>query len=163
MVVSLRPLAASDLPILFEQQRDPEANRRAAFGAADPDDRAAFDAHWKRILADPEVEVRTIETGGEVAGCISRWRDPELDAADVSFWLGSQFWGRGIATAALAAFLSMVPDERLYGRAASTNPGSVRVLERNGFRLVRVERDVPLHDGGTVDELILLWEREPSS
>ena len=51
--VILRDLAESDLPILFEQQNDPEANRMAAFMPRDPSDRDAFMTHWKRILANP--------------------------------------------------------------------------------------------------------------
>ena len=39
----------ADLPILFEQQFDEEANWMAAFTAEDPGDRDAHAAHWKRI------------------------------------------------------------------------------------------------------------------
>lgn len=168
-IVRLRPVEPGDLRELFAFQRDPEANRMAAFGAADPSDRAAFDARWARIRADPEVLVRTIEVrrgdgvggadggrdAGEVAGSILLWRDEGLDAPEVSYWLGRGYWGRGIATAALRAFLDIVTQRPLYGRAASTNPASRRVLERSGFRLVRVDAGVPATDGRLVDEAIL--------
>ena len=50
MPVALRPVEDADLDALFDQMRDPEAVRMAAFTAEDPDDRAAFDAHlaWRR-------------------------------------------------------------------------------------------------------------------
>ena len=123
----------------------------AAFGAADPSDREAFDAHWRRVLGNQSGIVRAIESDGELAGSILLWRDPDLDAPEVSYWLGRAFWGRGIATRAVEVFLDVVPARPLYGRAASTNPGSVRVLEKAGFRLVRVERGVTATSGEVVD------------
>jgi RimJ/RimL family protein N-acetyltransferase len=157
--VSLRPIEDADLPTLFEQQRDRQANADAAFGPADPDDRAALDAHWVRILADPSTVTRAIDVGGRLAGSILRWRDPALDAAEVSYWLGREFWGRGVASQALAQFVEALPDRRLYGRTASTNPASGRVLEKCGFRLVRVDRDVTATNGRQVDELIMRLDR----
>jgi len=47
--VVLRDVTEADLPILFDQQLDPEANRMAAFPARDRD---AFMAHWTKIMAD---------------------------------------------------------------------------------------------------------------
>jgi len=61
--VSLREVIPADLTLFFAQQLDPEANYRAAFTAADSTDRDAFAAHWKRILGNERVEVRTILLG----------------------------------------------------------------------------------------------------
>jgi RimJ/RimL family protein N-acetyltransferase len=156
--VTLRAVEDDDLPILFENQRDAEANAMAAFGALDPHDRAAFDEHWQRIRAMEDVVVRTIEADGEVAGSISRWRDPALDAPEISYWLGRSFWGRGVATQAVRQFLERLPDPRLYGRVANTNPAQ-RVLEKCGFVVARTDRDVPATDGRLVDEAVLVLER----
>jgi RimJ/RimL family protein N-acetyltransferase len=153
--VSLRPVEPDDLDRLFRYQLDPEANAMAAFTAADPFDRAAFDARWRRVLADPEATARTILADGAVAGSIMRWRDPALDGPEVSYWLGREWWGLGIATAALRAFLEHVPDRPLYGRTAATNPASRQVLERAGFRLLRIDRGVEATGGRLVDELVL--------
>jgi RimJ/RimL family protein N-acetyltransferase len=154
-VVRLRPVQPADLDRFFGHQVDPEANAMAAFTPADPFDRTAFDARWRRILGDPEVTVRTIVVEGTVAGSIMRWRDPALDGPEVSYWLGREWWGLGIATAALVAFLDEIADRPLYGRTASTNPASRHVLERAGFRLVRLDRGVEATDGRLVDELVL--------
>jgi len=51
--VALRPVDDSDLDALFEQMRDPESVRMAAFTAEDPDDRTAFHTHMARIRASP--------------------------------------------------------------------------------------------------------------
>lgn len=154
-----RPVAPADLDTLFEYQRDPEANRMAAFTAPDPNDRAAFDRHWNRILSSPDIDARVIEVGGRLAGSIVLWRDEALDGPEVSYWLGREFWGRGIATDALWRFLSSIETRPLYGRAASTNPASIRVLEKCGFRPWRVDRDVE-STHGRVDEHILRLEAE---
>ncbi|MGH2487665.1 MAG: GNAT family N-acetyltransferase, partial [Ktedonobacterales bacterium] len=58
--IILRDVIQSELPIFFEQQRDPESNHMAAFTSRDPHDRDAFMAHWARILADEANTNRTI-------------------------------------------------------------------------------------------------------
>jgi hypothetical protein len=73
----LRTVEPDDLDALFDHQRDPEANRMAAFPARD---RPAFEAHWRRILADDAAIVRTIVWNGEIAGNVLSWpsRDERL-------------------------------------------------------------------------------------
>ena len=66
-VVTLREVIDSDLPIFFEQQSDPQANRMAAFPARE---REPFMVHWARILADGSNVIRTILFEGRVAGNI---------------------------------------------------------------------------------------------
>ncbi len=63
--VLLREVTEADLPVFFEHQRQPEANRMAAFPARE---REAFMAHWARILADETIFKRTIVFRGQVAG-----------------------------------------------------------------------------------------------
>src|SRR4051794_29888127 len=94
--IQLRDVEDADLDVFFEQQRDPESNRMAAFTARDPDDRAAFDAKWSRIRGDDSTVVRTIEVDGEAAGNVMIWRDPSLDGPEVTYWIGREHWGRGI-------------------------------------------------------------------
>ena len=155
MVVLLRELEESDLDVLFEQQLDPEANHMAAFTAVNPADRHAFDAHWRRIRDDGDIVVRAIVADGEVAGSISRWRDPELPGPEVTYWLGRTYWGRGIATGALERFLELVPERPLFGRCAADNVGSRRVLEKNGFVVEREDRGFANARGTEIAELVL--------
>jgi len=60
--------AKGDLPIFFEQQLDPDANRMAALTAKDPADRDAFTAHSTKILGDDTITIKTILFEGRVAG-----------------------------------------------------------------------------------------------
>lgn len=93
-------------------------------------DREAFDAHWRKVLADERNVVRVIDVDGEVAGNIGSW---EQDGQRfVGYWLGRDFWGRGLATAALAELAAELP-RPLHAWVASSNVGSIRVLEKCGF------------------------------
>jgi hypothetical protein len=60
VTITIRNVETSDIPIFFEQQLDPEANRMAAFVSRDPHDRAAFDTHWKRIIDSTGIVNKTI-------------------------------------------------------------------------------------------------------
>jgi RimJ/RimL family protein N-acetyltransferase len=131
--ISLRDIAEADLPILFEQQLDPEANRMAAFTAKDPADRVAFDAHWQRIRQSPDVRIRTIVFNGEVAGSVLSYVDS--GHTEVSYWLGRDHWGKGIATHALKLFIAETGTRPLFARAAKDNVASLRVLDKCGFRI----------------------------
>lgn len=90
--VVLRNVQESDLPIFFEHQLDSSANYMTAFTAKDPADKAAFTAHWNKILADENITLKTILYDGEVAGHVlsfERFGQPE-----VSYWIGEAlFWG----------------------------------------------------------------------
>jgi RimJ/RimL family protein N-acetyltransferase len=128
--ISLRDVEPGDLPIFFEHQRDPEATRMARFPARDRD---AFDAHWERSLAEETAIMKTVVVDGAVAGNIVSWvRDGERF---VGYWIGREHWGRGIATAALSEFLRRVTTRPLVAAVAVDNVGSIRVLEKCGFRL----------------------------
>lgn len=124
----LREVTESDFAAFYEFQRDPEANVMAAFDARD---RAAHDAHWARIVADPEVTVLTVEDAGEVAGNVVAWT--EDGARLVGYWIGRAHWGQGLATRALAALIERETARPLLAHVARHNAGSIRVLEKCGF------------------------------
>lgn len=126
--IRLRDVTEGDLPIFFEQQRDPDANQMAAFPARD---REAFMAHWTRILADKAVPVKTILIDGHVAGNVVTWERHSRRL--VGYWIGRSYWGRGVATRALSEFLGLVKARPLYAHVAKHNIGSIRVLEKCGF------------------------------
>jgi len=128
MQILLREVAEGDLPILFEHQLDPAATAMAAFPSRY---REAFMAHWARILADDSVVARTILFDGRVTGNVVSWRDEGERL--IGYWIGREYWGKGIASAALADFLDVVEDRPLHARVAKHNAGSIRVLEKCGF------------------------------
>jgi RimJ/RimL family protein N-acetyltransferase len=102
-------------------------------------DRAAFDAHWARVLVDPTAVVRTILADGEVAGSVVSFL--RAGERQVGYWIARERWGEGIATAALAQLLEDLTERPLFARVAAHNHGSLRVLEKCGFRPVGDERE----------------------
>lgn len=134
----LREVEPRDVPVLYRQQADVAASRLAAVASRD---RGAHAAHLTKILADPDVMIRAVDVDGVVAGLVLRF--PREGVREVGYWLGREFWGRGLASQALAEFLTLDANRPLYGLVAEHNHASRRVLERNGFVLVGREEPDP--------------------
>ena len=151
MDVELRDVTVEDVEVFYEQQLDPEARRVAVFPLREHD---AFTTHWReKILANEDNLAWTIIAGGEVAGNILCW---EQDGKrEVGYWIGKEFWGRGIATEALSLLLREVTERPLYAHVARSNIGSIRVLEKCGFTAIGGERHVDEATGVEIDEALL--------
>jgi len=152
--VLLRDVTEADLPIFFEQQRDPAANRMAAFTAKDPADREAFTAKWAKILGDDTVK-KAILVDGQVAGSVQSFVAPWSGQLEVTYWVGREYWGRGIATKALTAFLGHLKARPVYARAARDNIASIRVLAKCGFTLSGHDKGFANARGEEVEEVVL--------
>jgi RimJ/RimL family protein N-acetyltransferase len=149
VTVRLRPVVETDFEALYEQQADPVSIRMAAIDSRERED---HDAHWRKSLADPEVLARTIEVDGACAGhVVSFLRDGAGDR-EVGYWIARSHWGRGVATAALAAFLVEETRRPLIAGVALHNVGSRRVLERCGFTATETVLDAK---GDGIDEVRL--------
>ena len=130
--ITLRPVIPPDLPILFEQQLEPEAVAMSAYPSKD---RGEFIRHWEGILKNKAIVARTIIYKEKIAGHIIYWKEGKYEQR-VGYWIGKQFWGRGIATSALKDFLAGVKIRPLYAEVANHNLASRKVLEKNGFTLL---------------------------
>jgi RimJ/RimL family protein N-acetyltransferase len=151
--VILRDTTEDDLPIFFEQQLDSDANYMAAFTAEDPTDKDAFTAHWAKILGDDTKINKTILLDERVAGyvaCFEQFGEPE-----VSYWIGKEYWGRGLATKALSDFLGYVKVRPLCARVAKDNIASIRVLEKCGFTISGEDKGFSNARGEEIEEFIL--------
>ena len=133
--VTLRDVTEADLPVFFEFERDPVANEMAAFPARD---REAFMQHWTvNILGNDTGRKRTVLLDGEVVGNMLSWE--QSGDTLVGYWIGREYWGRGVATRALTLFLTEVDTRPLHAHVVNHNIGSIRVLEKCGFRIVGEE------------------------
>ncbi len=150
--ITLREVEPSDLETFYQQQLDPEAIRLAAFVSKDPTDKAAFDVHWNKILNAPQITTRTILAAGRIAGSISCY--PDGEHLEVTYWLGREFWGRGLATQALRRMLQLVVRRPLFARAAADNMGSIRVLQKCGFKIIGKNIDFAPGRGAETEEFI---------
>jgi RimJ/RimL family protein N-acetyltransferase len=149
--IRLRDVAHDDLPTLFAQQRDPAANKMAAFPARDWD---AFVAHWTKILDDATVMARAVLVNELVAGYIASWK---RDAKRlVGYWMGRDYWGKGVASTALAQFLKADPTRPIYAHVAKHNAASLRVLEKCGFTICDEETTSLVPPADDVEELVVV-------
>jgi RimJ/RimL family protein N-acetyltransferase len=157
MQCALREVRDEDLAVLFGQWADPVATRMAAFTAPDHMDPDAFERRWSRLRADATVINRAIVVDGEVAGTIGSWGDP--GQREVTYWIGRSYWGRGVATCALNAFLTVDRSRPLRARVAYDNVASQRVLEKCGFRVIATDRGFAGARSREIEEVVLRLEQ----
>ena len=151
--VLLRELTDDDRPVLFEFQRDPDANHMAAFTSKDPTDEGAHRTWWDKVMASDEIVKRAILCDGELVGSVMSF----VMAGDreVTYWIAKEHWGKGIATQALDQLLQIVETRPVYARAARDNQGSLRVLDKCGFVVLGQERVFANARGQEIAESIL--------
>jgi [ribosomal protein S5]-alanine N-acetyltransferase len=134
----LRPWREGDEPSLVKHANNPNVarNLRDLF----PHPYTFIDA--ERWLAGAKTLMPgtnfAIDVEGEAAGSIDiRFHDATPQAAEIGFWLGELFWGRGIMSEAVPAFTRHVfrnfPVHELYACVFSWNAASRRVLQKSGF------------------------------
>jgi RimJ/RimL family protein N-acetyltransferase len=149
--VMLREVTTSDLPIFFEHQRDPVACEMAGFPSRDWE---TFLAHWTKILDDALITKMTILVDGQPAGnVVSFLQDGDRE---VGYWIGREYWGKGIATKALSAFLHHESTRPLYAHVEKHNGASMRVLEKCGFVYSGERRVTSREAGGEDDDVMLI-------
>lgn len=151
-LVSLREVRPSDLDRFFDLERDPIAARQAAFTAKDPNDRAAFDRHWQKILADPSVLHRTVLHLGETVGYVAFFE--LLGPPSIAYWIDRRWWGQGIASRALQLFLLEVDQRPVHARVVRDNLASQHVLIHCGFVPVGTDHAYSDVRGEQVEEQI---------
>ncbi|MFC8075090.1 GNAT family N-acetyltransferase [Streptomyces sp. NPDC057307] len=152
-MISLREVRDSDLNIFWEHLSDPAAQHVAAVTRKYHYDRGHFDDHWARIRARPDVLMRTVLADEEVVGHVAVYGPP--DEREVTYWIDRAHWGRGTATAALAALIELAGTRPLYAHAAADNTGSIRVLEKCGFVVTGQGRGFAQARDGEIDEVLL--------
>jgi RimJ/RimL family protein N-acetyltransferase len=151
--LALRAVRDSDLDSLFQQVSDPESVAMAAFTSENHTDRQAFDTWMAKLMSSPDITLRAITWNGDLVGSIASF--VVEGQTEVSYWIERSAWGRDIASRALALFVDEIGARPLYGRAASDNVGSLRVLEKAGFRPVGTEMSFATARGMEIEETIM--------
>jgi [ribosomal protein S5]-alanine N-acetyltransferase len=137
-LVQIRPTEVADLECLFQFQTDKEAGFLAAFMPIDPFDKTLFMKKHKQLLNNPTINYQTITIEDVIIGSIAKFVMD--DQAEITYWIDRNYWGQGIVTSALNAFLSIESARPIYAHVAFDNIGSQRVLEKCGF--VKVGTDL---------------------
>ena len=113
--------------------------------------------HASTVLSD---KVFAIDVDGKAVGSIGLVpkEDVYRKSMEIGYWLGEQYWGRGIATEAVGAMtrygFAQFDIIRIYADIFEWNPASARVLEKNGYQFeARLKRAI-VKDGTISDVLI---------
>jgi len=121
---------------------------------------------WIGISSKEPVTNFAIATADEAIGGVGLRLLEGLfrNSAEVGYWLGEPYWGKGIATAALAAIVDFGFGEldlvRLQALVFARNPASAHVLEKSGFKLEgRMVKGV-FKDGENIDALLYALVRD---
>lgn len=136
--IELAKTTAKDLEALFIFQLDEEANYLAAFTSKDPTDKSTYMKKWKNLINDKSLNAQTILLDGNIAGSLAKF---EMEGkSEITYWIGKEYWGQGVATSALKIFLKIEKVRPLYARVAFDNFGSQKVLEKCGFKKVGTDK-----------------------
>lgn len=116
--------------------------------------------HFIRAVRDRAPETTfAIEVGGEAIGSIGfqLHGDVERVSAEIGYWIGEPFWGRGITTEALVAVTALAIERhgltRVYALPFAWNAASCRVLEKAGFVVEARLRRSAVKDGKITDQI----------
>jgi RimJ/RimL family protein N-acetyltransferase len=155
----VRPWRSTDLESLvrYANNRNIWINLRDRF----PHPYTHRDGHvfLRQALAQSPETAFAIAVGGEAVGGIGYQpqTDVERVSAEIGYWLGEPFWGRGIATEALVAVTRRAIEThrltRLFAVPFAWNTASCRVLEKAGYVLEARLRRSAIKDGHVTDQL----------
>ena len=101
-----------------------------------------------------------IDIGGEAVGGIGLrpGEDVHSHTAEFGYWIAEDFWGRGIMSEVVPAFVDYCFDKfsltRMFAMPHSSNPASARVLEKAGFQFEGRLRKHVIKDGQILDSLL---------
>ncbi|MFT3706038.1 MAG: GNAT family protein [Archangium sp.] len=157
----LRPLRESDVASIAKHANDHAVWRNLRDAFPHPysiDDARKFLAHLRE---SEDARVFGIEVDGQVVGACGLHPQPDVyvRSAELGYWLGSAFHGRGLMTRVVTAvvahgFMHLPKLERIFASVFEWNPASMRVLEKCGFQREGVLRKSVFKDGQLMDGVL---------
>jgi ribosomal-protein-alanine N-acetyltransferase len=122
---------------------------------------------WIQSAARQNPETHfAIASAREAIGGIGLYLQEDVHrcSAEIGYWLGEPFWGKGIATRALWALTEYAFTHfdlaRIYATVFEWNPASARVLEKAGYKYEGRLRKSVMKDGKVIDQLLYALVRE---
>lgn len=121
-----------------------------------------------RLCMEQEAQqlCRAIVIDGEAVGSVGVFPGADVyrRSAELGYWLGKPFWGRGIMTEAVGQIcreaFARFDIVRIYAEPYAENAGSRRVLEKNGFVLEGILRQSVCKNGQMLDSCLYARLRE---
>ena len=156
----LRPWVRGDAASLIRNADNPNVARHLRERFPHPYTRADADAFLGHCVASGDVSNLAIVVDHSAVGGIGfiRGNDVERYSAEIGYWLGEPYWGKGIATEALQLLTDFLFAEahllRLFAVIVSDNAGSLRVIEKAGYQQEAVLRASCVKNGEVRDRLL---------
>jgi RimJ/RimL family protein N-acetyltransferase len=136
---TVRPWRMEDADAVVRHANNVNVARQLRDRFPHPYTRGNAFAFLKAAVASADASNLAIEVNGEAAGGIGYVRgvDVERYSAEIGYWLGETYWGRGIGSEALILVTDHVFRAlnllRLFALPFADNAGSIRVLEKAGY------------------------------
>ena len=167
-VCRLRPWRQADKEALLRHANNRSVWRNLRDIFPHPYTEADADGWLAFAAAEPTPEwIYAVEVDGEAAGTVSLHRkgDVERRSAELGYWIGEAFWGRGIVPAAVRAVTDLAFERtdlcRVFAPVFAWNASSMRVLEKAGYRREAVLVRSAVKDGTVVDQVVYAVTRDP--
>lgn len=146
MDFELRKCEKSDAETFFKYSHNPKIleNMRDAFPSTLENCKKTVES----FSSNDETQqcCRAIVVNGEAAGCIALFvkNDVYCKSAEIAYWLGEPFWGRGIMNEAIKQLCRIAFEQydivRIFAEPYAHNIGSRKALEKAGFVLEGIMR-----------------------
>lgn len=162
----LRPFRDGDQASITRHANNRRVWRNLRDAFPHPYTRADADAWVRRVVGELPPTHMGIEVAGEAVGSIglTLQADVHRRSAEIGYWLGEPFWGRGLMSEAVPAFtayaLATFDVCRLYATVFAWNPASARILEKAGYSLEGRLRKSVIKDGCIIDQFLFAYVRE---
>lgn len=120
---------------------------------------------WLARAVDESERAWAIEIDGAAVGGVSLHPgvDVHRHSAELGYWLGRRYWGRGIMTRVIDAFAGPAMQafrlHRLYATVYANNPASMRVLEKAGFTREGTQKSAVMKRGELLDLVVFARTR----
>jgi RimJ/RimL family protein N-acetyltransferase len=163
----VRSWQASDIPSLVEQANNRKIWRNLRDHFPHPYTAADGRRFLKTVRGNTPETMFAIAVGRRAIGSIGYvlQRDVERVSAEIGYWIGEAYWGRGIATDALIAMTSYAIERhgltRMFALPFAWNAASCRVLEKAGYTLQARLRRGAIKDGEITDQLLYDYVVDP--
>ncbi len=141
MVICLRPITEADLQTLAQFLCDEDAIFMAGAGSGSTDVSTHIQ-HFKKLMEDESISMAVIISGASVVGYIAAFM--RGDEREITYWIGREYWGQGIASKAVKLFLPSLQEkyvgEQIFARVVKGNKASEHVLLKAGFKATQTDK-----------------------
>jgi len=157
----LRKMKKEDTVSFAKHANNPKVYENLRDRFPHPYSEANAEKFYQFVLDSPEPQTNFIvDVDGEAIGTVHIFlkEDVYRKSAELGYWIGEEFWGRGIMSQAIKMVVEYAfktfDVNRVYATPFSTSLGSMKVLEKAGFKKEAVLKNAVFKNGKLLDEHI---------